>query len=400
LDENAVYKSVDGESCDTFEKMAAAFLRNQSHYSKALKNADDDYYLYLQAIGNTKERDLFLGYFKKFEPKVALWKTIYYLDETTPFWLGTEDKKSKNPYIVCKTADELIVAFRENPISDDAWDSFVDGRFMAWYATQNDPDTYQKIEKVIADSGVSFSAKVHAIMYYLNPRVSINLYLPDEDDDQYYFTKSEIGNYLNHYARRKFQDKEKESFLESRINELGSNKSWLHYYFDSKGWTKEDKWVRYCFELTSADNKKKCGPYNKEIALYKAIKGLEFDPYYYFPKSKKYVYTLEDLSKISSEEIATQMEKGALKSWLTIFFQENPYADLKPKRAYEKLTKEYVEFLDKLNEKTPEAERYYEAIGITEQMKKIVKGRFNAVRVLNIIFGALFLIPRWRCWQH
>ena len=393
LDENALYKSVDGVACDSFEKMAAAFLNNKAHYTKALKNNDDDFYLYLQAAGNTKERDLIQGFFKKHEATIALWKTIYYLDETTPFFLEIQKTKTKKDYIACTTPDEVIVAFRDNDITDDGWYSFTNGQLLAWYATRNDPDTLKKMEKIANDDSLDLSVQVHAILFYMNRQVAFTLYLPGENENQYYFTKEDIGNLLNNYACTVYQERKKDTFIDMCFKNLGSNKNIFYYYFESKNWTKENEWIKYCFELNSSENKKKAGPYNKEIALYKAIKGLGYDPYYYFSKSKKNVKSVEELSQINKDEVVKELEKGGLKNWLTVFYQEDPFVDLKPAYSFEKLSKQYLDKLEELNSNCAEAQRYREAVSLTGDLRKTVKIKFNAVRTMKIIFGVLFLVP-------
>lgn len=393
LDESAVYHSVDGSVCDNFEKMAQALVKNRGHYAKALKDSDDEFYIYLQALGNNKERDLFVGYFKKLEPEVALWKTIYYLDETTPFYLETLSGKNKKGYDLCKTSNDVIVNFREKDITDDGWNSFIDGRFLAWYSTQNDPDTYKRIEKIIDNEDLTTTVTVHAMLYYLNPEVSFNLYLPGENEDQYYFTKSETGNLFNHYACRKYQEKEKTDFIDECLENLDNEKSLIHWYFKSKGWKKEDEWVKYCFDLKSDDNRKKCGPYNQEIALYKAIKGLGYDPYYHFAGSDKSVYSLEELKDIPKDEIIKEMEKSCLKSWLAVFYQEDPYAELQTQYAYENLTKQYVEKIKELNSDCKEATRFDEATAILGNLKKKVKNHYGRLKTMKIALGTVLLIP-------
>jgi serine/threonine protein kinase len=388
-----VYKSVDGKECENNAQMAAAILKNLSHYRKALQSKDDDYYIYLNASGKTKQRNQFLNYFKTYDSKVAIWKIIYYLDRTTPFFLQVKQSKRKTTYLTCKTPDEIIVGFRENDPTDDGWQSFVDGRFLSWYENQFDPDTYEILEKILSDDSVYLSEKVHAIMFYINRQVSINLYLPGENDNYYFFTKSDVGNLYNHYARNRFQFQQEDSFADMCIDRLTEKNSIMYFYFESKGWHEEVRWVKYCFELNKGDNRKKCGPYNQEVALYKAIKGLDFEPYYYFPKNEKSIYTLEELKEIPSEEIIDELDNGSLKSWLTLFYQEAPTANLRTQYAYENLTKEYTLKLAELDCENPEALRFKDAIKRTESLRKKVKRRFTALSVMKLLFAILFLVP-------
>ena len=387
------YKAIDGKLCADDNSIVEAIYKHRDKYAKVLQNTDDDFYIYMESFGKNKEKDTIQKFFKQNDATIAIWKTLYYLDDSLPFVIETVKDKGKNEFVECTSADEIIVAFRDNNISDDAWNSFLDGRFYAWLEKQPLQDEIQAVNKILKNNTVSDSVKIHAILFNMNKLVSFNLYLPNENDDQYYFTQTEIGNLFNHYARRKFQEKEKNTYLDMCIDELTNDQSILYYYFQSKNWKKELDWVKFCFEIKKGDNKKKCGPYNKEIALYKAIKGLGFDPYFYFKKSKKYVYNLDELAAIDPAEIASELEKGTLKNWLTIFYQEDPFAELNESGAYETLTVSYVNKLQELNESNPEARRFFEAIDNGKKIKDKVKKRMSSLNVMRLIFGLLFIIP-------
>ncbi len=385
-----VYKAADGSECENDEQMAAAFLKKPDHYAEILQNFDDDYYLYLEASGKLGQRNLYSEYFREFSPHVAIWKVIYDLDKTAPFPLEIQTEGGPVS-LYCKAPGEIIVGFRENKVTKNGIRAFTDGRFMGWFANQLDPDTYQVIEKIIANGSENELVKVYAILYYLDRRVSFNLYLPGEDDSRYFFTNGQVARLFSGYARRKLQEKEENSYLDLCIDHLPQDTSLLYYYFESKGWDEEIKWVKYCFELDGDDNRKKCGPYNKEIALYKAIKGLGAEPSYWFPKSGAQVSSLDELEKIPADEIVHELRKGPLKNWLTIFYQEDPQADLKLKFVYEKLTHQYLLKLEQLDPRNQEAVRFREAIGETGSLRGQVKGKSRRLISMKFIFAVLFL---------
>ena len=128
----------------------------------------------------------------------------------------------------------------------------------------------------------------------------------------------------------------------------GFDKSRLYAYLSAKEqYDSQIKWIKYCLELNSQDNKKKFAPYTLRVARFKAATGLlgKVPPItlegHTFEKPKDIEQT--DMSAISPDS------QDILADWLALFYQEDPNADYK-KKSYLKRTSEYSDALDSLPE--------------------------------------------------
>jgi len=147
----------------------------------------------------------------------------------------------------------------------------------------------------------------------------------------------------------------KSGILDMMIDLQGTR---IYHYLKSKGiYNSKIDWINYCFELDSKENQKKSAPYDWVVATVKALKGMGIEPVYELTKSGKYIRNLDELESSDKKEVAAELKDGWLKQWMTIFFQENPQADLSKKFNFEQLTYNYV--------------RYIETFDKTEQLLRI-----------------------------
>ena len=183
------------------------------------------------------------------------------------------------------------------------------------------------------------------VIYNLNLKVAYTLEL-DEDSGYYFFTASDIGNHINLSLENLLTQHKPDPRDISLIKSLSDFEyTRLFLYLKSKR-VYDDKidWINYCMDLNSRENSEKYGPYNKDIAIYKLINGLVFNPFYTFKcPDEQAVYTLQELEQRTEDDLHDEMFQGALLSWLTTFFQENPSVDLSPKYAHEQQVVKYLE---------------------------------------------------------
>lgn len=152
-----------------------------------------------------------------------------------------------------------------------------------------------------------------------------------------------------------------------------------------KRFDKQKKWFDYCTALNSRDNTKKAGPKDKEsriqIAWMKVIKGFGVEPEYDSPKIGVKATTREALFKTDRKKLENEWMKRGLSGWLCVQHQENPNADLNPQFAYEKLLKEYLDDLRKINDDLYPVARFDEA---RKEADKILSEGRSRVRTLSI----------------
>lgn len=390
LDPNLKYLDINNRAIEDNEDIAATLKENFDYYSQALADKHDKLFIYLNATGRGEVNKLVPLFKKGKDNRDAMLQLIYALDPSLP-WTMTDDNAKT---VDCQTTDEVLlhVANPDFPISEESGDDLLTEAFLVWIGTR-DKALEGKIRSIKGPD-----KNIWILLYNLNPKISYNFKL-DENSSTYFFTASEIGNYMNNqmdiYLRTDNNYASEQLDMMCDIDDTR-----LYHYFKSKGGVYDDKidWIKYCADLKSKENKLKAGPYNWKIGVYKAIIGLGFDPYYYFPKSNQYVYTLDELDKIPEKEKKEELAKGYLDAWLTTFFQEDPDLDLSPQFAYEEATDQYMEKLEEIDDEHEDVKNY--RIGTDAVLNSMLdlkrKYRFNIlsksiIAPLTIIAAAVVI---------
>lgn len=264
----------------------------------------------------------------------------YTIDPEMPYMLECGEEGEKTYLVECMTADDVIRAFRDHPVTKEGRRMLTDFGFLAWFSHREEPVIYEEL-KTIIQAGTD---NVFDVIFTLNKRISFHLYFPDEaDKPDYCFSAKQIAEYItgrmaSAYYRQKYADPLTGEGVEQPEDTLKR----LFAYFKSKGWIDAITWVKSCFEFDSQENREKCSNYPIAVATYRGIKGLGFSPYYLFPNCGKKVFAPEELADVPQAEIQVEIERGRLKEWLTIFYHEDPYIAFNEKYDFEKQVKAYL----------------------------------------------------------
>ncbi len=383
LDRAMPYYDAKNKATESSEEIAQSLINNFNQYQKALANKTDSLFLFFNARGAANVAQEFAPLFKKdSDNRDALLQLIHTLDPTLP-WIITTDQ---NETIKCYKPEDVLNAKYEYAFSDESWDDLIGEAFLVWLR-HVDPAVEGKIR-----SQKGYKKRQCVVLYNLSPKVAFNFQM-DENTNDYFFTAEEIGNLMNLHMIDYIEDENNSAASDNLDMMCNIDNTQLYDYFKSKG-VYDDKidWIKYCADTQSKDNAGKAGPYNWSIGVYKAIKGLGYDPCYYFPKSKKYVYTLSELSQIPSKEIKEEMEKGYLQSWLTTCYQENPSLDLSAKYTYEKEVLKYLEHVEKLDAKNYDVENYKIGKNSVEEALTHLNRKHRFHVLSKTIIGLLTLI--------
>lgn len=390
LDPTLKYEDCNNKAIEENEEIAASLIRNFDYYSQVLADKNDKLFIYLNATGRGEVNKL-ASLFKMGENnRDVLLRLIYTLDPSLPWLIYTK----KGGKVECNTIDDILhytyklLTDSNYQISTQSDKDLLSESFLSWIGTR-DKAVEGKIRSI-----KGHKKNVWIVLFNLNPKVSFNFVL-DENASNYFFSAADIGEYMNLYLNDYIEDEENDSYASRQLDMmLDIDDTILYYYFKSKGGIYDDKikWIKYCAEIKSNENQKKAGPYNWKIAIYKAIKGLGYDPFYYFPKSDKIVYTLDDLEQIPGKEIKDELGNGYLEAWLTIFFQEDPNLDLSHQYAYEKATAEYIEFLEKIDKNHDDVENYRIATSSLEKRVNSLNRKYKFNLLSKIILSILTFI--------
>lgn len=384
LDPDMPYYDLKNNPLTSSEEIALSLKTNEQLYKTVLTNKNDSLFLFFNSHGAGNITAKFAPMFKKgANNDDALRQLIYTLNPALPWVLTNTNGESFN----CQTIEDIINVNYQAGLTDEAWMSITGESFLTWLS-HRDMAVVGKIQ-----SQKNYISNPWYILYSLDPKVSYTLQL-DKDASDYFFTHSEVAEYLNIMMKRYIADS-KDSYASGQLyNVCHIDDTRLYLYFKSKGGVYDDKidWIRYCSDLDSKENKNKYAPYSWAIGVYKALKGLDYDPYYYFPKSDKYVYNLAQLEDIPASEQEEELQKSYLEYWLAIQYQENPRLDLSTKFAFEEETVKYVEHLEDIDFENVWVNNYRIATNTVEKNRKALKKSMKMHTWSKILFGGLTIL--------
>ena len=285
------------------------------------------------------------------------------------------------------------------------WDLLSSDIFLEWVRCK---------DKALADRLPASKDDVEVAMVrvqILDPLSDLNL-INDPSDELYAMTGESLGRLLNEIYTvvwNKFHGDLSE-MSENYINDPLSLRiipttvfcvaaSILHpdystYLSDSlktKGdrFTSQISWIDYCTDYESADNKKKAGPkdenYLSQAAWMKIIKGFGHTPQYRLENSGKTVTTVSELFRESKSVLRNEYENNGLGGWLAVQHHENPDADLSQQFTYEKLLKDYLEDLRRIDDKNTYVTRFDSARQQVDTMVSSAKKRILALNTRNTL---------------
>lgn len=396
LDPSLPFIGIEGEQLETQEDIAIDIWNHEDDYLKQLTKKDAPLYIFLEANG-IKARNTFLPLFKK-QPFVAIWRMIFSLYPEAPFPFYDTVTETVVPVY---NVDELIEAFKNSDMAD--YDNYAmspdcsiytpfllyDECFITWLAAQ-DPALAGKIKSIIPPDAWEKPGFYYYIFYMLAPERNYDY----ETDQEKNFTVAQLAESFNqeYLEAHVLGNSSNEGFYDLDMRDGNENR--LSYYLRSKGMYKDKfDYLEYCFELDSTDNRRKAGPYNLDIAYFKAFKALAGSTFYYFPKSKKNVWTTDELKQIPIDEQREQLNEGKLMAWLAVQYQEDPFADLSPNYAYEILLAKFTAALAVINPQIEEAGRYAKASDKVEALTRKIRRKIESIRILRIIWAILVILP-------
>lgn len=396
LDPSLPFIGIEGEQLETQEDIAIDIWNHEDDYLKQLTKKDAPLYIFLEANG-IKARNTFLPLFKK-QPFVAIWRMIFSLYPEAPFPFYDTVTETVVPVY---NVDELIEAFKNSDMAD--YDNYAmspdcsiytpfllyDECFITWLAAQ-DPALAGKIKSIIPPDAWEKPGFYYYIFYMLAPERNYDY----ETDQEKNFTVAQLAESFNqeYLKAHVLGNSSNEGFYDLDMRDGNENR--LSYYLRSKGMYKDKfDYLEYCFELDSTDNRRKAGPYNLDIAYFKAFKALAGSTFYYFPKSKKNVWTTDELKQIPIDEQQEQLNEGKLMAWLAVQYQEDPFADLSPNYAYEILLAKFTAALAVINPQIEEAGRYAKASDKVEALTRKIRRKIGSIRILRIIWAILVILP-------
>ncbi|MDR0872435.1 MAG: hypothetical protein LBN27_03060 [Prevotellaceae bacterium] len=357
-------------------------IQNKTKYADALANKNDLLWIYFLYRDGS---DIVVNFQKLFTKNKSqnidsVLTLAYGINPDLPYQTTNEDGKVFD----CQEVEDVINVSYSETLSDESWEALTKESFRTWLR-QKDPAIAGKLL-----STPGHDTNPWCVLYNLSPKVSFSLQM-DEKADDYFYDLNAICSFLDDcmidYIKSGMDEDGYDSGILDQVCDMDDTQ--LYYYMKSKGWDRQINWIRETMNTETKENEDKYAPNNWRICFYKALKGLDYDPAYYFPDSDKYIFSLDELKDIPPKEILDELEKGCLEDYLTIFFHENPFLDLKPKFTFEKETVKYLEKLEELNPDDTWVHDF--RIGTSEVEGKVKKNkRMKSTHLwCKVLFGLL-----------
>jgi len=397
LDPNHPYYGAEGRACANLTDLALE-ITGLEPGSPVITDQNSDFHCFLKSH-KWNDKSTRCAEIVKTNTVDPQWEIAYTLDPMQPYMVFDSETEE---WVCCDTPEEIVDIFKKRMgvIYEDEPGDFLSHKFYLWLRAR-DEKIFKKFQNETDD--INAPDTIWCLLYNLDLKRSYELTLSIEDGPCHK-TDQEIAELINYHAIQYYcinkgesktdKDFESESFLNSLSH---FDNSRLYYYLKSKGhFQKQIEWIKFCYELNSKTNTSKCSPYYESTATWKVIKGLmkkDQNPAYFFPKSNEFIRSLNELTSISRSEIQYEMDKGFLAVWLTLFFHEDPYADLNKEYNYEKLTDRYLNFIKKIHPGYETVRRYQ--IAHDEVVGKAVKTKRNVITLilLRLLAGVLFFLP-------
>ncbi|MDE6341277.1 MAG: protein kinase, partial [Muribaculaceae bacterium] len=344
LNPETLYEGLDGKPLATQQDIARELFDNVAAYKKALfRKREHPLWAYLSAnqLGDKVEE------FRKLVNKNGergVLTIAYMLDPELPYRF---EGKIGTTVLVYKF-EGLAEALATNQITNI--EAVLGEDFLYWAANRN-PALAGKAKEIV-DGGfsslksalrpvnkggseeISDELKAEFLTYVLLPDVGMD-YKPIAE------SRRATPEQFAYLIQPDFEVKEEGNTV--TVSTISAPIAPIKAYLAARGkYDRQLSWINYCFDIDSADNKKKYLKYDEQIARFKAAAGLagEVLPLKINGVTFK---TLNDVQNTSFDRWS-EMAQNIVAKWVSLFFQENPKADYK-KTSYFKLAGDFFEFI-------------------------------------------------------
>ena len=335
----------------------------------------------------------------------GLYATIFLLDPTIPFPLSGTSR------ITGESVDVSAVTFKDvsnfcNDAKPDSDTSYRLGHdvFLEWVRARS-ADMADRLPSS-SDDYETYLLRVQI----LDPLSDINL-INDPSNPDYAMTQeglgrllnrcynfycrygSPIGNLMSTYAQNAADSRILPEVLQAIAFDFygPEDNHYITQSFDTKGqrFRQQRSWFVHCTDRNSDDYRKKCGPKDDksriQFAWMKVISGYGVTPEYEFLDGSRTVSTLKDVFACDRKTLRHEYDDGGLRGLLAVHHQEGPHADLKPQFAYERLLKDYLDDLRRIDDDLTPVQRFDRARKEADRILASGKTRVGSLTARSIL---------------
>ena len=367
------YKDLHGNQCDDLHSVSISVLSYQEEYAIALQNPNDTLFLYLESHSKADINRL-RSYFseKKFEGRVAILRLVYEIDKDIPFL---------NQY-PSSSLQEIVHAFGNEDLPEDAWISLSDGRLLSWMYCHEDRMACEAL-RILTNGQKSTKSLGYKVLYNIDRDAAFDLREAD--------TPYRVGVLLSQMMKEWQRLPEKE--FNEKIKDFSDPNGRFAYFAQLHGWFEQLNHCRACFNLKSPENTDRLGVYDLRTAAYRFCRILGARPTYLLEDGLELVDGLA-VDKIGrNAQLAAELKNGSLSQWLSIFYHEDPEKDFSETYSYERCLERWILTLGEIDPKQPYFKRFGTAKEETAAKYSEVRQRYykakNKEKTWRMVFYSL-----------
>jgi hypothetical protein len=355
------YVDLRGNKCDDINSVAISILSYMEEYAFALRNPNDNVFLYVEA--HTKADIARLrSYFSpdsKLTQRVAILRLVYEIDPEIPFLV-------KYP---SGNVQDIVHSFGYEDCSEDEWVSLSDGRLLSWMYSHEDLMACEAL-RIMTEGKEPTRSLGYKVLYNLDREAAYDL----RDADNPY----KVGEIMRDELKT-WQDLTPEEF-EEQVGEFADPNGRFYYFAQLHGWYEQLAQAKACFDLKSEENKERLGAYDLRTAAYRFCRYLGAIPTYLLEDGTE----LNDGTNFEKQTrrpiLLGAMRRGALSQWMSVFFHEDPHKNFEEPYSYERRLEEWVMNLGEVDQNQPFYKRLVTAKEETTRKYTNVKKEYSRAK--------------------
>jgi hypothetical protein len=355
------YVDLRGNKCDDIHSVAISILSYMEEYAFALRNPNDNVFLYVEAHTKADVARL-RSYFSpdsKLTQRVAILRLVYEIDPEIPFLV-------KYP---SGNVQDIVHSFGYEDCSEDEWVSLSDGRLLSWMYSHEDLMACEAL-RIMTEGKEPTRSLGYKVLYNLDREAAYDL----RDADNPY----KVGEIMRDELKT-WQDLTPEEF-EEQVGEFADPNGRFYYFAQLHGWYEQLAQAKACFDLKSEENKERLGAYDLRTAAYRFCRYLGAIPTYLLEDGTE----LNDGTNFEKQTrrpiLLGAMRRGALSQWMSVFFHEDPHKNFEEPYSYERRLEEWVMNLGEVDQNQPFYKRLVTAKEETTRKYTNVKKEYSRAK--------------------
>ena len=362
------YVDLRGNKCDDIHSVAISILSYMDEYALALRNPNDNTFLYIEAHTKTDISRL-RSYFApdtKLTQRVAILRLVYEIDPEIPFLV-------KYP---SGNVQDIVHSFGYENCSEDEWASLSDGRLLSWMYSHEDVMACEAL-RIMTEGHTPTRSLGYKVLYNLDRESAYDL----RDADNPY----KVGEIMREELKT-WQDLSPEEF-EEQVSEFSDPNGRFQYFAQLHGWYEQIAQAKACFDLKSEENRERLGAYDLRTAAYRFCRQLGAIPTYLLEDGTELTDGTQFEKQTRRPLLLGAMRRGALSQWMSVFFHEDPTKTFEEPYSYEHRLEDWVMDLGEVDQNQMFYKRLVSAKEETARKYKNVKKEYSRYK---------FKEHRWR----